>query len=290
MPEQSESSVPSEAPQLPPLASASPIVPSSAFAPTAPSSPSSPKASPPPPIDTAAAASSSDENNRTSIVATTPAAMETAMRFDEEEVRRSMSLHPDPTTIPPTAANTNTNTITAESNTNTNTNTNMDASTAPTETAEAPAIAPPQPPVVEEETSGIVITLLLLSGARTTFTLNGGFLARHNVTHTDPMQMTVYNLKECVWRDWKEDELSTEQPTSPHLIRLILLGRLLEDKALLKDCRLNLENPNVVHLSLRPADVGEDEVTTKSGKFPPFNTASGRTGERASPGCRCVIL
>ncbi|KAF3923999.1 hypothetical protein ABW21_db0203561 [Orbilia brochopaga] len=198
--------------------------------------------------------------------------METAMRFDEEEVRRSMSLQVDPTTAG--------NIITAEPTTTTNTNTN----TAP----EAPSVAPPE--TVEEEEGGIVITLLLLSGARTTFTLNGGYLTRHNVTHTDPMQMTVYNLKECVWRDWKEDEVSTEQPTSPHLIRLILLGRLLEDKALLKDCRLNLENPNVVHLSLRPADIGEDEVTTKSGKFPPFNSNSGRTGERASPGCRCVIL
>ncbi|EWC45415.1 hypothetical protein DRE_00814 [Drechslerella stenobrocha 248] len=104
------------------------------------------------------------------------------------------------------------------------------------------------------------------------------------------MQMTVYNLKECVWRDWKQDELGTEQPASPHLIRLILLGRLLEDKSLLKDCRLNLEYPNVVHLSLRPADVAEDEVTSKSGKFPAFNTNANRTGERPSPGCRCVIL
>lgn len=82
----------------------------------------------------------------------------------------------------------------------------------------------------------------------------------------------------------------TKQPASPHLIRLILLGRLLEDKSLLKDCRLQLESPNVVHLSLRPADITEDEVTTKGGKFTGFNGNNGRTGERASPGCRCVIL
>ncbi|KAK6531133.1 hypothetical protein TWF281_007958 [Arthrobotrys megalospora] len=230
-------------------------------------SPSSPK-QPPPPIDTTSPRTSMVQPE-SSIIATTPLAMETAMRF-EEEARKSLHLA---TTANPPVDGTQETEATSEENAITST----------------PAI--PEASTQEEDTTpGIVITLLILSGARSTFTLNPGYIKRHSVPHEDAMMMTVYNLKECIWRDWKEEELMTKQPASPHLIRLILLGRLLEDKSLLKDCRLNLETPNVVHLSLRPADITEDEVTTKSGKFTGFNGNNGRTGERASPGCRCVIL
>ncbi|KAK6499842.1 hypothetical protein TWF481_010199 [Arthrobotrys musiformis] len=235
--------------------------------PTLPSSSPTKQSSPlPPPIDTTSPRTSVIRPD-SSIIATTPLAMESAMRFEEEEVARK-SLH-----IPTATDGSKDPVATSSSEENAITSTGLESSTSE-----------------EEAASGIVITLLILSGARSTFTLNPGYIKRHNVSHDDPMVMTVYNLKECIWRDWKEEELMTKQPASPHLIRLILLGRLLEDKSLLKDCRLQLESPNVVHLSLRPADIPEDEVTTKSGKFTGFNGNNGRTGERASPGCRCVIL
>ncbi|EPS45620.1 hypothetical protein H072_378 [Dactylellina haptotyla CBS 200.50] len=233
--------------------------------------PSSPRPSPPP-IDT-------NRNSfvlpESSIMATTPAAMETAMRFDKEEVRKSLAAAAAATGSPTSPERP------------LSTEERREEENAITST---PPAAPAAPAPVEDTTPGIVITLLILSGARSTFTLNPGYLTRHNVPDTEPLQMTVYNLKECVWRDWKEEELNTKQPASPHLIRLISLGRLLEDKSLLRDCRLNLDTPNVVHLSLRPADITEDEVTSKSGKFTGFNSSGNRTGERASAGCWCVIL
>ncbi|KAF3179676.1 hypothetical protein TWF106_002849 [Orbilia oligospora] len=232
-----------------------------------PTSSSSTKQSPPP-IDTTSPRTSI-VRPESSIIATTPLAMESAMRF-EEEARKS--LHLASTSNPPVDG-TQESTFASEDNAITSSLGLPDSSTSE-----------------EDPSPGIVITLLILSGARSTFTLNPGYIKRHNVPHEDAMMMTVYNLKECIWRDWKEEELMTKQPASPHLIRLILLGRLLEDKSLLKDCRLQLESPNVVHLSLRPADIAEDEVTTKSGKFTGFNGNNGRTGERPSPGCRCVIL
>ncbi|KAK6363428.1 hypothetical protein TWF730_000859 [Orbilia blumenaviensis] len=232
-------------------------------------SPTSPK-QPPPPIDTTSPRTSIVQPE-SSIIATTPLAMESAMRF-EEEARKS--LHLATTSSPPVDGAQET----------------VAASEENAITSSISAAIPESSSQPEDTTPGIVITLLILSGARSTFTLNPGYIKRHNVPHEDAMMMTVYNLKECIWRDWKEEELMTKQPASPHLIRLILLGRLLEDKSLLKDCRLNLDSPNVVHLSLRPADIAEDEVTTKTGKFTGFNGNSGRTGERPSPGCRCVIL
>ncbi|KAK6356177.1 hypothetical protein TWF718_000549 [Orbilia javanica] len=241
-----------------------PTHPSSSVSPTSPS----PTKQSPPPIDTTSPRTSIVRPD-SSIIATTPLAMESAMRF-EEEARKS--LHLASTSNPPVDGA-------------------QESSTTSEENAITSSQGLPNSSTSEEDsTPGIVITLLILSGARSTFTLNTGYIKRHNVPHEDAMMMTVYNLKECIWRDWKEEELMTKQPASPHLIRLILLGRLLEDKSLLKDCRLQLESPNVVHLSLRPADIAEDEPTTKSGKFTGFNGNSGRTGERASPGCRCVIL
>ncbi|EAT85827.2 hypothetical protein SNOG_07176 [Parastagonospora nodorum SN15] len=75
------------------------------------------------------------------------------------------------------------------------------------------------------------------------------------------------------------------RPTSPSSIRLIHFGRMLDDKAPLKDCRFQTENPNVVHMTVKPQEVVDDE-DAKTGKG-----ASRRDGEdEPTAGCRCVIL
>ncbi|KAF3100113.1 hypothetical protein TWF706_006225 [Orbilia oligospora] len=233
-----------------------------------PPTPSSTKQSPPP-IDTTSPRTSI-VRPESSIIATTPLAMESAMRF-EEEARKS--LHLASTSNPPVDGT-------------------QESTSASEDNAITSSLGLPDSSTSEEDPSpGIVITLLILSGARSTFTLNPGYIKRHNVPHEDAMMMTVYNLKECIWRDWKEGKfILWPFKTSEHAANITLFLGLLEDKSLLKDCRLQLESPNVVHLSLRPADIAEDEVTTKSGKFTGFNGNNGRTGERPSPGCRCVIL
>ena len=51
----------------------------------------------------------------------------------------------------------------------------------------------------------------------------------------DPREISGYKLKELIWTDWRSEW--EPRPASPSSIRLIILGRLLEDKAALKGMR-----------------------------------------------------
>lgn len=95
------------------------------------------------------------------------------------------------------------------------------------------------------------------------------------------------------------------KPSSPSAIRLIYFGQLLSDNASLKgfivliafywtmmltsftDCKFNLEGAtNVVHVSVRPQEVIDDEDAGKS----KASMSRDRDGSERTPGCRCVIL
>lgn len=150
--------------------------------------------------------------------------------------------------------------------------------------------AGPPVPAPPARAKSLSITLLLISGVRYPFTINSEYMSRHNiqVEDQDPMQMGVFALKECIWKEWRDEEWNVK-PASANFIRLIHLGRLLDDRQQLKDCRLNSDTPNVVHMTVRPADTGDDDATQRStGKV---NHSGGReSGRRSSPSCRCVIL
>ncbi|KAI9736462.1 MAG: hypothetical protein M1818_006196 [Claussenomyces sp. TS43310] len=147
------------------------------------------------------------------------------------------------------------------------------------------------PPAVSSTTPACVITLLLTSGARHPYKLDERYLSKRNVDipgltengKKDPFSISVYTLKELILREWR-DEWET-QPSSPSSIRLIHFGRLLDDKTPLKDCKFNADSPNVVHMTVKPQDMVDDEEGSK-GK------ASGRDrdGNETTTGCRCVIL
>ena len=51
------------------------------------------------------------------------------------------------------------------------------------------------------------------------------------------------------------------------------------------ECRFNAEAANVVHMTVRPQEIVDEEEATK-------NKASSRNGEasESTAGCRCVIL
>ncbi|KAF8421243.1 hypothetical protein EV426DRAFT_575901 [Tirmania nivea] len=134
------------------------------------------------------------------------------------------------------------------------------------------------------------ITLLLISGVRYPFIINSEYMSRHNlsVSDQDPMQINVFALKECIWKEWNDEEWNVKPP-SANFIRLIHFGRLLDDRQQLKDCRLNPNTPNVVHMTVRPAELGDDDATQPSTKMG-FGGRDRERGERSSPTCRCVIL
>lgn len=133
----------------------------------------------------------------------------------------------------------------------------------------APAIGPasdkPTPMPKEQAGMGpsLMITLLLNTGARHPYRIDEKYLKKRNVSvpGNDPVNMSVYTLKELIWRDWREGNslellycsalrpsrcvgwdlwltngsLEWEaRPSSPSSIRLIHFGKLLDDKAYLK--------------------------------------------------------
>jgi hypothetical protein len=54
------------------------------------------------------------------------------------------------------------------------------------------------------------ITLLLTTGSRHPFTIDGPYLRKRsvNVENYDPFAMSVYTLKELIWREWRAGESS----------------------------------------------------------------------------------
>lgn len=101
----------------------------------------------------------------------------------------------------------------------------------------------------------VVITLLLTTGARHPYKIDERYLNKRNVVvdDMDPYNISVYTLKELIWRDWREGTdaptlmhcpeihhtniTCTEwepRPSSPSSIRLIHFGRMLDDKSPLK--------------------------------------------------------
>lgn len=107
-------------------------------------------------------------------------------------------------------------------------------------------------PGKETEDAGpsLHITLLLTTGSRHPFTIDGKYLRKRsvNVDNNDPFAMSVYTLKELIWREWRSGKsiywrciigrasntnpiIDWEtRPSSPSSIRLISFGKLLDDK------------------------------------------------------------
>jgi len=106
----------------------------------------------------------------------------------------------------------------------------------------------------EDPGPSLAITLLLTTGARHPFTIDGKYLRKRsvNVPNYDPFAMSVYTLKELIWREWRSGRSTWLQatgavssyltsfvhsvdwetrPSSPSSIRLISFGKLLDDKS-----------------------------------------------------------
>lgn len=99
----------------------------------------------------------------------------------------------------------------------------------------------------------------------------------------DPFSISVYTLKELILREWRDEWEA--QPSSPGSIRLIHFGRLLDDKTALKECRFNSDAPNVVHMTVKPQEVIDEEDATKS-----KNVGRDGMGSERTAGCRCTVM
>ncbi|KAK3940155.1 ubiquitin-related domain-containing protein [Diplogelasinospora grovesii] len=133
------------------------------------------------------------------------------------------------------------------------------------------------------------ITLLLPTGAKHPYKIDDRYLTKRNVEvpdvtesgKKDPFSISVYKLKELILREWRDEWEG--KPASPSSIRLIHFGKLLDDKEQLKKYQLSASGPNVVHMSVRPAEMIEEDETAK-GK------SSGRDGRGSEGGGGCCII
>ena len=118
-------------------------------------------------------------------------------------------------------------TVTATTSTTTTpANETTSAPVAQPETTKSPAMETEEPKLgvesSEQEQSdegkedggpSLDITLLLTTGSRHPFTIDGKYLRKRsvNVENNDPFAMSVYTLKELIWREWRSGELLHEQ-------------------------------------------------------------------------------
>ncbi|KAL6896445.1 ubiquitin-related domain-containing protein [Trichoderma evansii] len=136
------------------------------------------------------------------------------------------------------------------------------------------------------------ITLLLASGGRHPYKIDAKYLSRRHVAmpdkdesgNPDPFSISIYTLKELILREWRSDWEA--KPASPSSIRLIHFGKLLDDKEQLKKYQFSPDSPNVVHMSIRPQDLDEEEPKSGSKSLP----AGAADGDGAREGRCCIIL
>lgn len=137
---------------------------------------------------------------------------------------------------------------------------------------------------------GLMVDIMLIvtaSNSRHPFKINEKYLTKRNVTvmgktddgQMDPFSITVYTLKELILRDWRKEW--EDAPREPSSIRLIRLGKMLEDRQTLAQSNFVRTAANVIHMTVKPQDLVDDEDAAKRVK------ESGQGGGRS--GC-CVVL
>ncbi|KAJ1970496.1 hypothetical protein H4R35_005830 [Dimargaris xerosporica] len=126
-----------------------------------------------------------------------------------------------------------------------------DAATEPP----APIAATPVTPRFSPDT--VHLTCLLVSGKRHTFTF--------------APTLSIGQVKQQVFDQWPNGE----RPASAHLLRLVYLGRFLDDTSTLADNKLLPGKPTIVHLVI---------------KVVPGNDPSDPKTHDKAPQCQCIIF
>lgn len=81
------------------------------------------------------------------------------------------------------------------------------------------------------------ITLMLTTGARHPYKIDEKYLTNRGATAQnadgsfDPLQVSGYKLKELIWTDWRTEW--EPRPATPSSIRLIIWGKMVDDKKML---------------------------------------------------------
>jgi hypothetical protein len=141
-----------------------------------------------------------------------------------------------------------------------------------------------EPEATKEEQPAIKITLLLISGQRQVVPINADFLAKNEQSVEDAGQVTIGTLRGSLFNDWQESW--GNPPANATNIRLIHLGKILEDDQTLTNCGISHDNPhNVVHMSVKPESFELDSSSKAKATRRP--SASHRSDRSRS---RCCII
>ncbi|KAF8937620.1 Ubiquitin-like protein 3 [Haplosporangium gracile] len=86
------------------------------------------------------------------------------------------------------------------------------------------------------DNSTVSLTLLLVSGSRSTFTFQG--------------TETIENVKTKVFDSWPKD-WQEEKPASPQSLKILYLGKFLADSSTLESNKIQPGNTTIVHLTIK---------------------------------------
>ncbi|KAF2166088.1 hypothetical protein M409DRAFT_55431 [Zasmidium cellare ATCC 36951] len=141
---------------------------------------------------------------------------------------------------------------------------------APLERKETEALGPAtDAPITTAASAGptLNISLMLTTGVRHPYKIDEKYLRNRKVEaknaedEFDPREISGYKLKELIWTDWRKEW--EPRPMSPSSIRLIIMGKMIEDKKALKEFNFNVDGPNVLHMTVKPADLIDDDETAE---------------------------
>ncbi|KAH8681642.1 hypothetical protein BX600DRAFT_505304 [Xylariales sp. PMI_506] len=139
----------------------------------------------------------------------------------------------------------------------------------------------------EKELTVDMMLINSFTGNRHPYRINEKYLRKRNVNVTgvtedgkmDPFSITVYTLKELILREWRKDwDIAPREPSS---IRLIKMGKMLDDKQTLTQSNFTPTVTSIVHMTVKPQDIVEEDEANKKIKEP---------GSSSSRSSCCVIL
>lgn len=138
----------------------------------------------------------------------------------------------------------------------------------------------------DQQINVIKITLLLISGQRMIVPIDSEFMNKNDLSgNENPLDISIGTLKTSLFKDWQESW--GNPPAKASNIRLIHLGKILEDEQSLADCGISNDSlHNVVHLSVKPESFELD--TSSKSKTARKNSSSNRNSDNTHSRC-CVI-
>ncbi|MCJ1249785.1 hypothetical protein MMC30_007011 [Trapelia coarctata] len=103
-------------------------------------------------------------------------------------------------------------------------------------TADSSDKPPPMPTHAASTGPQLIITLLLHTGARHPYRIDERYLKKRNVNVADnnPVNMSVYTLKELIWRDWREGQFPKRQGEMRGIAYLDIQSGNLGPRALIR--------------------------------------------------------